>query len=820
MESESDNRNKGDVMENFEKLGLFYMGKEYDMANKKTTEDLVLLKSKDLTTHAVIIGMTGSGKTGLGLSLIEEAMMDNIPVIAIDPKGDLSNLALTFPNLKGEDFLPWINHQEAATKNMTPEEYAAAQAELWKNGLASWGQSGERIEALRKASDVRIFTPGGSGGIGVSLLKSFDAPSPELRNDREAFRERIGVTVTSLLSLVGIEADPFTSPEYILLANIIEMSWSAGKNVSLEDLITQVQTPPITKVGVMDLDSFYPAKDRFKLAMMFNNLLASPGFEAWLEGQPLDVDRFLYGSGGKPQVSVFSIAHLGDRERMFFVTMLLNEILSWVRSQPGTGSLRALLYMDELFGYLPPTANPPSKGPLLTLLKQARAFGLGLVLSTQNPVDLDYKALSNAGTWFIGRLQTERDKERVLAGLEGAAAGGTFDKSATERILAGIGQRVFYLHSVHENEPIIFGTRWAMSYLAGPMTKNQLAKLPDEHIESGQPPVKAAAGRTQSNVSEAVRPEATAVETASAAQGVPILSSQIKQVFIPPSKRPSGDISYNPAVIGVADVLYTNARYGINATQSYTLLAPIHDGPVPIDWAEAEAVEIDIRSLETTPLPGAKFVEAPEAVTNIKNYDTWKRLLTQHIRTNMSIKLLTCPDIKLVSKFEEEERAFMIRLQHAIHEKRDTDLEAMKKKYASKIQTLDSRLQSARQAVEKQNAMASQKKLDAMVSAGSAVLGALLGKKAVTASSVSKVGTAVRRTSTAMKSGQGIEQAQEKYDAIDIQLQDLQIEMEGELAAITERYEAMKDRVEEIEIRPASTNATVHLIGLAWVPKV
>lgn len=806
-------------MENFEKLGLFYLGKEYDMASKKTTEDLVLLKSKDLTTHAVIIGMTGSGKTGLGLGLIEEAMMDNIPVIAIDPKGDLGNLALTFPNLSAEDFLPWINPQEAATKNMSSEVYAAAQAELWKNGLISWGQSGERIKALKNASDVRIYTPGGSGGIGVSLLKSFDAPAPELIEDREAFRERIGVTVTSLLSLIGIEADPFTSPEYILLANILEHSWSAGKNISLEALITEIQTPPITKVGVMDLESFYPSKERFKLAMMFNNLLASPGFEAWLEGQPLDVGQFLYGEGGKPQVAVFSIAHLGDRERMFFVTMLLNEILSWVRSQPGTSSLRALLYMDELFGYLPPTANPPSKGPLLTLLKQARAFGLGLVLSTQNPVDLDYKALSNAGTWFIGRLQTERDKERVLAGLEGAAAGGTFDKAATERILAGVGQRVFYLHSVHENEPIIFGTRWAMSYLAGPMTKSQLAKLPDEHVKLKTLKSKAAPEPVAASAPVA-SPAPVATPSSTASSKMPQLAEQIKQVFIPLTSRPSGDIRYNPAVIGVADVLYSNARYGVNATESVTLLAPIHDGPVPITWDEAERIELDVRALDTTPIDGAIFSEVPDAVTNAKNYDAWKRLLTQHIKTNMSIKLMTCPEIKLVSKFQEEERDFMIRLQHTIHEKRDVDLEAMKKKYQSKLQTLETRLQSAEQAVEKQNAMASQKKLDAMVSAGSAVLGALLGRKKVTASSVSKVGTAVRRTSTAMKSGQGIEQAQEKYDAIEEQLQALQLEMEGELAAITERYESMKDNIEEIEIRPASTNATVHLLGLAWVPEV
>lgn len=464
-------------MADFEKLGVFYLGKEYDLEQKQSQEDLVLYKSKDLTTHAVIIGMTGSGKTGLGIDIIEEAAIDNIPVIVIDPKGDLGNLALTFPQLRGEDFRPWVNLNDASNKGVSVDEYAQAQAELWQKGLADWGQDGKRIEKFRDAVDITVYTPGGSAGVGVSVLQSFNAPPEEVQNDKDAYRDRINITVTSLLSLLGLTSDSFTSREHILLSNILEHSWSLGQNLGLPEMISAIQTPPMKQIGVMDMESFYPSKERFALAMLLNNLLASPSFKAWLEGDPLDVNRFLYDSTGKPRVSIFSIAHLPDSERMFFVTMLLNEILSWVRSQPGTGSLRAILYMDELFGYLPPTANPPSKAPLLTLLKQARAYGLGIILSTQNPVDLDYKALSNAGTWFIGRLQTERDKERVIEGLEGAAAGGNFDRQRTEQILAGLGQRVFYLHSVHESEPAIFTTRWTLSYLAGPLTREQITAL-------------------------------------------------------------------------------------------------------------------------------------------------------------------------------------------------------------------------------------------------------------------------------------------------------------------------------------------------------
>ncbi len=388
-------------MQDYEKLGVFYIGKKYDIENRKLQDEYVLMKSKNLTTHAAIIGMTGSGKTGLGIGLIEEAVMDNIPVIAIDPKGDLTNLALTFPMLRAEDFRPWINLQDASNKNMDPDSYAQAQADSWRKGLAEWGQDGLRIQRLKNESDVKIYTPGGSSGTGVSVLKSFNAPSKEVLADKDTYRDRISATTTGLLTMLGIAADSFTSKEFILISKILDNSWSEGKSITLPKLIAEIQHPPFDKIGVMDVNSIYPSKDRFALAMLLNNLIAHPGFEAWLEGEPLDIDRFFYSHSGKPKVSIFSISHLSDNERMFFVTMLLNEVLSWVRSQPGTGSLRAMIYMDELFGYLPPVANPPSKTPLLTLLKQARAFGLGLVLATQNPVDLYYKALSIAGTCFI-----------------------------------------------------------------------------------------------------------------------------------------------------------------------------------------------------------------------------------------------------------------------------------------------------------------------------------------------------------------------------------------------------------------------------------
>jgi hypothetical protein len=468
-------------VEQFEKLGAFYLGRPYDPVKKAAQPGLILYDSKDLVTHAVCVGMTGSGKTGLCIDLIEEAALDGVPAIAIDPKGDLTNLMLTFPELRPEDFRPWINEDDARAKSLSPDEYAAQQANLWRDGLAAWGEDGERIRRLKDAADFAIYTPGSSAGIPISIVASFAAPAQSVRDDSELLRDRVTTTAGSVLGLLGIAADPIQSREHILIANLLTRAWSAGESLDLGALITQIQKPPMTTVGALDLESFYPAKERAQLAVKINNLLASPGFNAWLEGVPLDVGQLLRAQSGKPRVAIISIAHLSEAERMFFVSLLLNQVLDWARAQSGTTSLRAVLYMDEIFGYFPPVAEPPSKRPLLTLLKQARAFGLGIVLATQNPVDLDYKGLANAGTWFLGRLQTERDKARVLEGLESAsaAAHAQFDKGEIDKLLSGLSQRIFLMHNVHEDAPVVFESRWAMSYLRGPLTRDQIKRLMD-----------------------------------------------------------------------------------------------------------------------------------------------------------------------------------------------------------------------------------------------------------------------------------------------------------------------------------------------------
>ncbi len=489
-------------MQDFEKLGLFYLGRRYDMAAGRPLDEAVLYDSRDLVTHAVCVGMTGSGKTGLCLSLIEEAAIDGVPVIAIDPKGDLGNLLLTFPQLSAGEFRPWIDEDEARRKGQTADAFAAAEAERWRAGLAEWGEDGARIERLKSAAEFAIYTPGSRAGVPVSILSSFAAPPAAARADGEAMAERAASTATSVLSLAGLDAPP-RSREHTLVTSLFGAAWAEGRDLDLATLIQQVQTPPFTKVGVVDLDAFFPAKERFELAMRINGLLAAPGFAQWMEGEPLDPASLLYTPKGKPRVAVFSIAHLGDAERMFFVSLLLNQIVAWMRGQTGTTSLRAVIYMDEILGYFPPVANPPSKAPLMTLLKQGRAFGLGVVLATQNPVDLDYKGLANTGTWFLGRLQTERDKARMLDGLEGAAAG-SMDRAETDRLLSALDKRVFLLHNVHDKAPMVFQTRWTLSYLRGPLSRDQIRALTPE--AAVQP-------------ADAASPTSAAADKASAAAG-------------------------------------------------------------------------------------------------------------------------------------------------------------------------------------------------------------------------------------------------------------------------------------------------------------
>ena len=796
--------------EDFEKLGVFYLGRPYDLAVKQAKPGWLLYDSKDLVTHAVCVGMTGSGKTGLCLALLEEAAIDNIPAIIIDPKGDLGNLMLTFPSLKGEDFQPWINEDDARKKGLSSADYAEAQAELWTKGLADWQQDGARIQRLRDAADVAIYTPGSNAGLPVSILKSFAAPAADVREDAELLRERISTTVTSLLGLLGIEADPIQSREHILLSTILDHAWKKEEDLDLAALIQAIQSPPISKIGVMDVDSFFPSKDRFALAMKLNNLLAAPGFQAWLEGEALDIQQLLYSPSGKPQLAIFSIAHLNDAERMFFVTLLLSQMVGWMRAQSGTTSLRALLYMDEIFGYFPPVANPPSKLPLMTLLKQARAFGLGVVLATQNPVDLDYKGLANTGTWFIGRLQTERDKARVLEGLEGAStsAGKKFDRGRMEQTLAGLGNRIFLMNNVHEDEPVAFETRWCLSYLRGPLTRTQIKALMD--------PVRREALGEKREVSGV----STLNTQHSTLKSRPMLPPDVPQHFVPlrGSKPEGSELVYAPMLLGASQVRFCDVKSGIDATQDVTVLAPMAEGPMTVDFDKASTTDLMVADLERDPERDAQFLALPAIAGKAKSYGDWNKEFGGWLFRTQKMELFRSPGTKDISKPGESERDFRVRLQQTGREQRDKGAEMLRQKYASKIATLQERIRRAELAREKQQAESRSSQVQAAISVGASILGAFLGRKTISASNIGRATTAIRSAGRVMKESKDVGVAEENVAALQKQLTDLEAQFKSESDALAAATDPLNERLETLSIKPIKSNIALKLVTLAWTP--
>ncbi len=786
----------------YEKLGKFYLGRTYDIEQKEMLDELVMYDSKDLVTHGVVLGMTGSGKTGLCLALLEEAAMDGIPAIVIDPKGDIPNMMLQFPDFQGSSFRPWINEDDAKKKGVSPDEYAQKQADLWKNGLAQWGQSGDRMRDLARKVDINVFTPGSSAGVPVSILSSLDVPEFEILDDGELFAERIESTVSSLLSLMGVDADPIQSPEHILLSNIFSHCWQAGESLTLQSLISHIMTPPFGAIGVVGVEEFYSEKKRQALAMKMNNLLASPGFSTWLKGVPLDINKMMNAPDGRARVSIFSIAHLGDAERMFFVSLLLNQVLGWMRAQSGTSSLRAMLYMDEIYGYLPPTANPPSKKPMMTMLKQARAFGLGVLLATQNPVDLDYKALSNIGTWFLGRLQTERDKARVLAGLEGAAASqdAGFNKARMEEILAGLGSRVFLLNNVHEEAPGTFHVRWVMSYLRGPLARGQIKELMDP--KRGQFQIMA----HETGVSTAHSKAGAAPNTG--ASGKPTVPKKIDEFFVPVSGGYLEDeINYLPAVVRSANVRFAEAKYDVFGDKTVTTLNKIDDRADDVNWDETITLP---EGMDMSHLKGGKphnpktWGDLPPSAQDSTNYTAMKDEFEDWLYHHEKLEVLKASAFEMCSNPGELEGEFRGRLRHRAHELRDEALDALRAKYEPKLEKLEDK-------IAEQAAQASSAKMSAVVSIGSSIFGALMGGRSRFSST--KARSASSRTSKAWKEGRDVARAKKE-------LERMENELDREIIKLEEQFDPDTTPLETVEITPLKKNIEVKACGLAWLPYV
>jgi hypothetical protein len=795
----------GDALEAaIEGLGIFYLGRTVDEASGQAEREPLLVDARRFTTHAVCVGMTGSGKTGLLVGLVEEAALDGIPALVIDPKGDLANLLLSFPELAPADFLPWVEPEAASRAGISVEELAARTARTWAEGLAASGQSGDRIRRLHAAADMAIYTPGSRTGRPLAMLGSMDPPGGLAADDPELRRERIESLVSGILALAGIDGEPGTSREHVLLSAIVDALWKSGQKVDFGTLVRALPAPPIERVGFLDLENFFPAGDRFQLATRLNTVAAAPGFEAWLDGEPLDVGRLLWTPEGRPRVAVVSIAHLPDAQRMAFVTLLAGATIAWMRAQGGTSSLKALFLMDEVFGYVPPTANPPSKTPILTLLKQARAYGLGVVLATQNPVDLDYKGLSNAGLWFLGRLQTARDKARVLDGLEGAAAsaGGAFDRARMDRLLSGLGQRRFLMHSVHGDEETLFQTRWTMAYLRGPLLREEIRRLAGSGGGDGdQPPRPAAAG-------------------GAAPRGGPrpILPPGVREVFLAPQGPldPDEPVHYEPLVLARARVRYASRSPRIDVDREVIRTAPAGDALGESAW-EAGDECTEPPAIEPAPRTGT-FAAVPAALSGPRGYASLGASLKGWLGRTARLTAWRAPTIDAVSEPGESEGEFRARLGQRLREWRDAELDRVRTRHAARLATLTDRIERARQKVEKERAEARSQSVQTYVSIGSAVLGALIGRRRLSSTTIGKAATSMRTASRSTRQQADVAHAEESLGSLEEKRRLLEEEIEAELERI--RLETQPERVvlERVEIPALKTGITVDDVVLAWVP--
>jgi hypothetical protein len=761
--------------------------------------------------------------------------LQGLPVLILDPKGDIANLLLTFPELRPEDFQPWVDVEGARRNGLSVEEYAAKEAEKWQKGLAGSGITGERIAQLRQAAQFTIFTPGSGAGQPVDVLHFFDAPEVDWDEHEEALRERIGGIVSALLGLVGVDADPLQSPEHILLARIIEHAWRAGEQVDLPKLIQLLQKPPFNQVGVFEMETFFPEKDRFALARTLNNLIAAPGFELWQEGMPLDVGTLLYAEDGRPRASIFYLAHLDDAQRLFFITLLLESVRDWVRVQSGSTDLRALLYFDEVFGYFPPyPKNPPTKTPLMALIKQGRAAGLGVVLATQNPGDLDYKGLTNAGTWAIGSLRAERDKERVMEGLEGAVAeaGSAMDRRTLDAALGALRPRVFLIHDIHEGAPVFFHTRWAMSYLAGPLTRKQVRELAGPAAEPVSPPAEAAtaaAPRAAAAVSVAQKRPPEAVPEGLSAMP-PTLPPDVPQVFLPPTTTfewalrayeeqtkqsvltQDRDLVYAPRLLALGAVRLVDRKRGVDHQESVARLIPILEGSVGVDWQEGEAV-VGKDDLLSKPMGEGLYEPVPGELARSRDLSALSKDFADYLYYNTSASILYNPALDLYGQVGETNRDFRVRCGEEAQEQRDAELKKARAAVDKKVSTLKAQIRREQRELKTDEADLAARKRDEVLGIGESAFNLLAGRR-----SSSALSKASRKRTMTQRAKADVEESIEAIEDLEQQLQALEADWEDRAAEIKDAWTDKLEQVEEFEVKPRRADVAVEFCGLAWSP--
>lgn len=796
----------------------------------------VTVATSDLVTHGVIVGMTGSGKTGLGVVLIEEALAAGVPALLFDPKGDLTNLMLVFPGLTGAEFEPWVDPAQAKADGTEVPEYAEKQATLWRDGLAGWGIGPDQMAQFKQSVDVSIYTPGSTAGIPLNILGSLDAPQTD---DPEVMADEIEGYVTSLLNVVGISADPLSSREHILLSNIIHSAWTAGESIDLPTLLARVQQPPMRKLGVFELDQFFPPKDRMDFAMRLNAVLAAPGFQSWITGSPIDIQSMLFGSDGRARCAVITTAHLSDEDRQSATSLILAKVVTWMRRQSGTTDLRALLYLDEVAGYLPPTANPPTKKPIMLLMKQARAFGLGVVLSTQNPVDVDYKALSNAGTWMIGRLTTERDKTRLLEGMSTAAGG--VDVAAVSDSISALGKRQFLIRKAGKNDVDTFGTKWARSYLRGPMTRDQIAQVMGTRAAAVPAPT------PTPTPTPAAAPAPTPAEVPVAPVGEPSAPSA------PPVDQPSGGLPtptagplgddetpvmpqpapgtaaafVDPAAPWATEVgivaptgtgqrfvagaaarvmlRYDDARAGVTHDEEYEAVL----FPLPANTAALQPIVVDYddRDLQPTAPAGARFA-LPEAKIDSKTF--WTQLsrdLTDHLVRSKTVDVFANKTLKAYSRVGETVEEFTARCQQIAMAEADKKVATLQTKYQTKVRALQTRLATASGQAQAAEAARNQ----GVLGDAASVLGGFLGGRR----STSSIAAAARRAQSAQNKAAT---AQAKVGDLQAQITDVEAQLTNEVYGIQQEWQAKAAEIVPVPITLAKTDVRIVDLRLIWVP--
>jgi hypothetical protein len=800
--------------------GKFFIGREYDIETDSIGGTPTLYDPDDLTTHGVVVGMTGSGKTGLCVDILEEAALNGIPAIIIDPKGDISNLLLHFPELSGEDFKPWVDVDIARREGVSVEEYAQKTAEGWKAGLEKWGISSDRILQVREAVDYSVYSPGSDAGRQISILKTLDAPDIPWEDNREAIRERVASTATALLGLVDIDADPMRSREHILLANIFETSWQAGKDLDLEELIRQVQSPPFEKLGALELEQFFPADDRFQLAMSLNSFLASPSFQAWTEGEVLDPQAMLWTEDGRPRHSVFYLAHLSDRERMFFVTLLLSSIESWLRSQQGSPSLKAMIYFDEVLGFLPPVKEPPSKGPLIRLLKRARAFGMGLLLTTQNPIDLDYKALSNAGTWFIGRLQTEQDKARLLDGLETSDQGKVgFNRKEADQAISKLGKRVFLLHNVHEKTPQLFHTRWAMAYLKGPITR---AQLPDLNQLAGASSASESIPSKGEQAPEVDMAEKEGTLTRPAvpaglgeyffANNLTVVES-LKRMGLDPSGVQTVGLYYRPALFTQASARILDRKSKLDIDRQVQALVSEPDRRGVVRWENHISEPTPEEYLDTLPLPDTRFEDLEAPLSESKTMRQLQKDFIDFVYRNTELRLQKNTDLDLIADPGMTTAEFRSQLSEAAREARDEEIETFRDKYRKKMKAIQKKLAREQRELGEDESEHSARKIEEMATHFENVLGLFGGSR-----SRRRISTSMSKRRMTSQAKADIEESRDAIEDFERELEALEIEMETEIDEIEDRWAEVATQMEEVVFTPFKKDIHLDYFGVAWIP--